>query len=268
MKKSILLLSMGLFLLLSGCGSNKTKEEGKKTAELQPYQTEIKGYLGDYLQVSDGTYKVESVKDGMLSTWVIKIKVNSIQTYFEDDYGLQDGNGGPLLIDLCDEQGMPLNGFEALRSEFTEDVKIEEVLKNIGSEDWIMFKKFQDLYSKTLPENISTFNVYSKKIEKRETSSSTSSSRTKTTTSSSTSSDDWDAILDDYEDYMNKYIKLIKKANEGDASAITEYASIYQKAVSLSEKLANANDDLTTTQYTKFIEIQTKMLQAANEISN
>lgn len=265
MKKVIFLFST--VVLLGACSGGAKKQPAKLSADLQPYQTEIKGYLGDYLQVSDGTYKVESVKDGMLSTWVVKIKVSSIQTYLEDDYGLQDGNGGPLLIDLCDEQGMPLNGFEALRSEFTEDVKIEEVLKNIGSEDWIMFKKFQDLYSKTLPENISTFSVYSKKIEKRETSSSTTSKRTKTT-SSSTSSDDWDAILDDYEDYMDKYIKLIKKANEGDASAITEYASIYQKAVSLSEKLANANDDLTTTQYTKFIEIQTKMLQAANEISN
>ncbi|MBI9055112.1 MAG: hypothetical protein JEY96_14920 [Bacteroidales bacterium] len=265
MKKVIFLIST--VVLLGACSGGGSKQPAKLSAELKPYQIEIKGYLGDYLQVFDGMYKVESVKDGMLSTWVVKIKVNSIQTYLEDDYGLQDGNGGPLMIDLCDEQGMPLNGFEALRSEYTEDVKIEEVLKYLGSEDWIMFRKYQDLYSKTLPDNISTFSVYSEKIEKRETSSSTTSTKAKTT-SSTTGSGDWDAILDDYEDYMDKYIKLIKKANEGDVSAVSEYISIYQKAATLSEKLSNANDDLTTAQYTRFMEIQSKMLQAASEISN
>ena len=43
---------------------------------------------------------------------------------------------------------------------------------------------------------------------------------------------------------MNKYIKLAQKAQNGDMSAITEYAKILEKAQSLGEKLEKVKSDL------------------------
>ncbi len=37
-----------------------------------------------------------------------------------------------------------------------------------------------------------------------------------------TSNEDWDAVLESYESYIDQYVKLMKKAANGDVSAITE----------------------------------------------
>ena len=69
----------------------------------------------------------------------------------------------------------------------------------------------------------------------------------------------WDETLDSYEKYIDQYIKLYKKAMTGDASALTEYASMMEKATEFAEKLEEAGDDLTTTQMNRFIKLQTKL---------
>ena len=56
--------------------------------------------------------------------------------------------------------------------------------------------------------------------------------------SSSTSSENWDAVLDSYESYIDQYIALYKKAQAGDMSAMSEYATFMEKAAELSEKLS------------------------------
>ena len=69
--------------------------------------------------------------------------------------------------------------------------------------------------------------------------------KTQTTFSTSDSGgSDQDKILDDYEEFVNKYIKLAQKAQNGDMSAITEYAKILEKAQSLGEKLEKVKSDL------------------------
>lgn len=82
----------------------------------------------------------------------------------------------------------------------------------------------------------------------------------------STSDEDWDAVLKSYENYINQYIKLIKKAMSGDISAMNEYAEMLEKAEDLAEKLEDAEDNLTTAQMNKFIKLQQKLASAAMEI--
>jgi hypothetical protein len=65
---------------------------------------------------------------------------------------------------------------------------------------------------------------------------------------------------------VDKYIKLLKKANEGDMSAMTEYVKMLEKAEELSEKLENAEEDLTPAQAQRFLKIQTKLLEAASDL--
>jgi uncharacterized membrane protein (DUF106 family) len=57
---------------------------------------------------------------------------------------------------------------------------------------------------------------------------------------------------------------LLKKANAGDMSAMTEYVEMLEKAQEFQESLENADDDLTPAQLQKFNKIQMKLVNAAS----
>lgn len=78
---------------------------------------------------------------------------------------------------------------------------------------------------------------------------------------SSSSSTDWDSILDEYEEYVNSYIRLYKKAMNGDMNAMTEYVKFMEKAESLFNKMDNA-DDMTMAQINRMNKIHAKMANA------
>lgn len=80
---------------------------------------------------------------------------------------------------------------------------------------------------------------------------------------SSKNSTNWDKVLDEYESYVNQYIVLMKKAQNGDMSAINEYAEMLEKAESFADKLENADDAMTPAQMARYTKITAKMTQAA-----
>ena len=84
--------------------------------------------------------------------------------------------------------------------------------------------------------------------------------------SSSKSSADWDSMLDSYEQYVNKYIALLKKAANGDMTAMAEYAGLMQKAQELSDKISGAQGDMSASQWARYMKITTKMTTAAQEM--
>ena len=84
--------------------------------------------------------------------------------------------------------------------------------------------------------------------------------------SSSKSSADWDSMLDSYEQYVNKYIALMKKASNGDMTAMAEYAGLMQKAQELSDKISGAQGDMSASQWARYMKITTKMTTAAQEM--
>ena len=95
------------------------------------------------------------------------------------------------------------------------------------------------------------------------TSGNNNNSSSSKSSSSSTSSADWDSMLDSYEQYVNKYIALMKKASNGDVTAITEYAGFLQKAQELSDKMENAQGDMSASQWARYMKITKKMTKAA-----
>jgi hypothetical protein len=112
------------------------------------------------------------------------------------------------------------------------------------------------------------------KVEEEKKSSSSSSSSNysdnednkKERYSSSTGTENWDKVLDSYENYIDQYIKLLKKAENEDMDAMSEYAEMMEKATDLTEKLENADDELTTSQMSRFVKLQTKLATAASEL--
>ncbi len=81
-----------------------------------------------------------------------------------------------------------------------------------------------------------------------------------------TSNEDWDAVLESYESYIDQYVKLMKKAANGDVSAITEYSAMMGKATDLSNKMSKAGNDLSASQMAKFMKLQTKLASAASNM--
>jgi len=72
---------------------------------------------------------------------------------------------------------------------------------------------------------------------------------------------DWDDLLDSYENFINRYVRLMKKAQNGDLSAITEYTKYMQDAINLAEEVETERGDLTSAQLKRFLELQTQFSQ-------
>lgn len=74
---------------------------------------------------------------------------------------------------------------------------------------------------------------------------------------------DWDDLLDEYEEYVDQYIKTLKKAMEGDMSALSEYAALAEKAQKLANKIEKAKGEMSTSQLQRYAKITQKMASAA-----
>ena len=255
-------LTIILSILLSSCGDKKSN------VKLQ--NTKVEGYLSDYLEVVDGVYVPDKDK-ALVPSWTIKVKVKAKAAYTEDDYGLKDGNHGPLYLDFYDDKGTPLTGFDNLESDYQDDTKLADILKKGSGETWVTFKKFTDLNQEKYPDNITGFSINSKKIEKDESTLSSDNSNTSSSESSAASksgSEDWDKVLSDYETYVDDYLKIMKKMNNGDASAAAEYPALLEKAQDLDKSLkeAQGNNNLSAEQMGRMVKIEGEMLKAVGEM--
>ena len=83
---------------------------------------------------------------------------------------------------------------------------------------------------------------------------------------SSSDSEDWDELLTSYEKYVDKYISYVKKAAKGDMTALAEYPSLMEKAQEFSEKMQNAQSNMSASQWSRYMKITTKMTKAAQEM--
>ena len=79
-------------------------------------------------------------------------------------------------------------------------------------------------------------------------------------------SEDWDEVLTSYEEYVDKYISFAKKAAKGDVTALAKYPALLQKAEKLSDKLENAEDEMTSAQMARYSKITMKLAKAAEEL--
>ena len=81
------------------------------------------------------------------------------------------------------------------------------------------------------------------------------------------SNTDFDEVLDNYEDYVDEYIKFVQKAADGDMSAMSQYPTLLEKANKLDSRLTKSKGDMTAKQVDRMINIQLKMTKSAMEIS-
>ncbi|WBV60541.1 hypothetical protein PFY12_00130 [Chryseobacterium camelliae] len=81
---------------------------------------------------------------------------------------------------------------------------------------------------------------------------------------SSTDPKNIDKMLDDYEEYVDKYITYAKKIQAGDTSVMKEYTEIMEKANDYAESMDKIKDEdqITPEQMKRMLEIQAKMTGA------
>ena len=77
--------------------------------------------------------------------------------------------------------------------------------------------------------------------------------------------DDWDKVLNEYEKYVDQYIKTYKKAMKGDMSAMGDYVKLAEKAQELSDKLDKAKGEMTDAQMKRYLKITKKLNDALLE---
>jgi hypothetical protein len=255
--KLFILLSI---IVLSSCGGNSIKEKSIKVSDVA-----ISGDAEDYIKVVDGEYTLKVVEDKV----VIAIKFELIE---ECDLDGEPELGNINLIPL-DKSGaaVPGLGLDFGPATMSDYDKLKNLLKGevgktvIISFEWSYFSD-TDIQNRIMTET-ENFEITNADFTGSESSSDDSGDYDNEDESYSASGDeDWDEVLNSYESYIDQYIKLMKKAQKGDASAMTEYAEMMEKAADLSEKVENAGDNLSTSQLSRFTKLQAKLAQAAMEM--
>ena len=81
-------------------------------------------------------------------------------------------------------------------------------------------------------------------------------------TKKNSSNAQWDKVLNEYDEFVDQYAKLYKKAQAGDVSALTEYVKYLESANRLQKKLETAESDLSMAQAKRFNKIILKLANA------
>lgn len=272
MKVKVFLMVL-VSLVLASCGNNnkKTEEEENQTVELKPYEKKVKGYLSDVFEIVDGTYKIEIKRRAMLEG-KIQVKIKSIGKGDSKDYGFHDGNYGPLYLTICNKEGQPIANFEEMSSSYEADALLKDMASKVGEENWILFDN--SFLKDTIPAEAATFIITSKQIEETQrgvnSSDDESSSENESDELSSISgTEDWDSVLDDYEEYTDKFLAMMEKINKDDnIDALMDYPELMEKAKDLEKSLnkAKKSNSLSSKQLKRMVEIQVKLLNAASKM--
>ncbi len=246
-----------------------------KPSPIKPGSTSLQGDLATYYEVVDKEYTFigygditidfKKVKDGLPAPWHSSMKYGpySDPTYYQLKF----------TITFLDENGNILEEKE-LGSEASEK------LANLQNGD--STKVVLSWIGKSARRKAKTFTVtgtFERGEQSRFSSSSEStepstemadaiseiSTEESTEDNSSSSSEDYDAVLDEYEEYTNKLLSMLKKVEAGDMSAYADYMGLVESRTSLDKKLANAKKEMTTAQAARFLRIQAKYLKAISK---
>lgn len=273
---AILVLAMAL---MASCGG---KKDGNKL-ELDVTNAKVEGDSAEVISIVDGKYTIVGTEKGQMGQELyIKVKlrlerpVNAAynQVFFTSPFHgimILDKNNLPML-----ENPLPVQDPDALLKFITEG--------KAGDEKEISFaftmlneEQFKKILSEAVTIKFSgmSYNI-NDIIPPAEDSQQTVSEDAAVSDEGETaegvdeggseSSEDVDELLADYEQYYDSYIKMIRKANKGDVTALADYADMLQKLQEIGNKIENVKGDLDAKQLAAFNRIHNKLLKAAQEM--
>lgn len=273
MKVSKLLVMSVIALGLTACGSKKSEKETTSIV-MTPETTEISGPLEGCYTVVDREYKAT---EGSLSKVTIELERTDKAFPFDENFGEFDSMGSssrdPKIkmgfgIEFLDEDGNVIDTQEASRGTSNEIKALGKLAP--GGKASIQFSMPDSFMNESVNQIVSFRITSNYETDKGWGESSSESDNSTVSESEDDSSDiassdeDFDEFLKSYENYVDKYIALMKKAKNGDATAIAEAASLYSDAQEYAEKLQKISGNLTASQLAKFQKLQQKLISAAN----
>lgn len=268
---------------LAACGGKKNSESTdeeevkKEPIVLNPETTKIKGDLGDYFEVVEKEYTT----DGIVS---VEVKRTDVAFSFNLDgvepYGYSGqsvkGNAG-FGIEVLDENGNVIEKAAAttggLGGMYSHDDMKEALKLKAGETATVRWSL--SLRSDQKPVKFRLTSAYEAKDNSSSSSSSSSSysddddddnDSYSSSSSSSSGSQDWDALLNSYEQYVNKYISYMKKASNGDMSAMADAPALMSKAQDVASKMEGAKGEMSASQWARYTRILAKLNKAAMEM--
>lgn len=259
---SALLLS----ILFMSCGEDIIKEK-----QITANDISIIGEGKNYIKVVDGDYKLKVV-DGKI---FFPIKLELIKKHS----GTKPKMGNLTLVPLDASNiavaDIGLNFSPASMSDWS---KVEGLLQSEVNESvmvnfkWSYFsneEKMARIMKETNNFEITRTEI-KEQLAKSETPKSTKTSkkseRKEVKEDLAVGNSKVDDALDSYEDYVDQYLKFLKKANNGDTSALSEYPALMQKATNMQSKMDDMKDDFSSKQMARMMKIQNKMTMAALEM--
>ena len=256
MGKRILLFAVAS--LLMSCGGDKKTE-----LTVTPETTEIKGPLKGCYEVVLKDYTIQQ------NSWSALINVELKRTNKELPFDPQEASSFDVYndiqvgfgIELIDEDGEVVEitnanatGLSGPYSSDDIDAAINLAPGEIGIVRW----------SVDMDNEPASFRITSA-VSKGKNNSGHSSSVITEPSTIKESSNDWDKVLDKYEQYVDKYIAISKKAMNGDLSASMEYIDLLEDAKELGDELDSASDEKSPEQISRYTRITKKLSNIATE---
>lgn len=260
--KHLKLFNFVALMLLSdafvSCGEGLVQEKPIKANNVT-----VSGAASAYIKVVDGDYTLKVVEGKI----IIPVKLQLTKKYTGKETQLGNLSFIPLDKTGAAVPDIGLNMHPATMGDWG---KIEDLLKSdIGKEvtisfEWNYFanKKIQARIMK----ETESFEITNADFTGSSTSDNSSKSSENVGVDAANNSD-WDQLLVDYESYVDQYITLYKKSKAGDASALTEYPGMMEKAANMEKSLIKAKDSksLSNEQMIKLVKIQNKMVTALSK---
>lgn len=264
---SLVVAVISLTVLFSACGGGSISDD-KRVGDYNLFVIEnLTGSLSQNYKATKSILKISNKTFG--TKLLVEVEKTGSELPFDVNNAQVCGTGSGktyewcISADILGENDLPVEtnldiyGYES----FDKIPSLQE-----GETVWLEFSLGYNSELESQPEKAKKIKLTSS-LEKRdfsEFSSSDSKTSEDKSSISSVSNQDWDKMLNDYEDYVDEYIKFYKKAMKGDNSAMSQYPSMMEKANSLQSSMQEAqnNNELNSTQISRMIKIQSKMAKA------
>lgn len=286
MKKLKCLLVLMLSLFIASCGNSGKGGNGESDGEIKLKVDADLGELGEFLSAEDeAVIKLEEAEEDGEQGYLITSSLGvDVEKAVASDFSFG------LEAKILDKSHIVIADFPSFDIESKNDYDNEDCTNVLyPGEKWAIVKEFikkddwdkekQEMWEKIKKEgayikiepNYNTAKFVAYKGAKNSSSdemSSEENDENEIIYSSESDSEDWDALLESYEEYVDKYISYMKKAAKGDMNALSEYPALLEKAQEFSEKMQNAQGVMSSSQWSRYIKITNKMTKAAQEMSN
>lgn len=236
--------------LMVACGENQTT-----SVIIKPKSISMSGDLGAYYEVVDNDYTVEIDESSFMKAAMLTVAVKRNQTDLDfktdninpfgtnggEDYHVGFGveifnDNSPMIIKSAnDGSNGPYSSSDVTKLITLKKGETGFIRWSIDGNKLAGLKTFQ-ITSALKKENNSVVSAASS----------------------------FDDLLRDYEVFIDSYIALFKRSQQGDVNALAEYAEVMENATALTTEIEDAKGELTVAQLRKFSKLQTKLATAVS----